>query len=381
MRTLYGEPPQFARRLACALVEVGFRAGIGAAPNAQASLLLARTGMGVCCADAHELTAKLAPLAVDLLPCEPHTLQVLAWWGIRTLGQLASLPEKSLVSRLGQQAKRLQQLARGEAEHLLVAEEAEFTLRESIELDHPLELLDPLLFVLSPILEALLRRAREHGYSLRVVRLTLRLERAEPHTLSVHPAAPADRCDLWLKLLHLELQARPPQAPVVAVTLEGEAAKPQVAQCGLFQAQFPEPDKLDLLLARLRSITGERNIGSPVIENTHRPDGFHLVPFAPSIHAKATGTSKAAKLALRLCRPPRPVQVQCRNNAPQSVLRDGVRHAVISASGPWHSSGAWWSEQAWDTVFWDVVTAEPLLALRLEQHGTSGSWYLTGLYD
>jgi hypothetical protein len=135
----------------------------------------------------------------------------------------------------------LQQLARGEADHLLVPEEPEFSLSETTALDSPLEMLDSLLFVLSPMLEAILHRAMERAYALRTVRLTLQLERAEPHTVQVRPATPTQNRETLLKLLNLELQAHPPQAGILAVTLEAEAAQPQTAQCSLFQAQFPEP--------------------------------------------------------------------------------------------------------------------------------------------
>ncbi len=67
--------------------------------------------------------------------------------------------------------------------------------------------------------------------------------------------------ELFLKLLNLDLQSHPPQAAILGVTLTAEAARPQTAQRGLFQAQFPEPDKLDILLARLHSIAGDHNVG------------------------------------------------------------------------------------------------------------------------
>ncbi len=99
--TLFGTIENYARKLRTALAVEGFAAGIGAAPNAEAALLLARSGKGVICADPRDLRAKLAPLSASLLPCDPKTQATLARWGIHTLGQLAALPEAALVSRLG----------------------------------------------------------------------------------------------------------------------------------------------------------------------------------------------------------------------------------------------------------------------------------------
>ena len=379
--TLFGSPESYAQRLYRELRAAGFPADIGAAPNAEAALMLARSGQKVICADRDSLRGKLSRLSTSLLPCEPKMLTVLSRWGIRTLGELAALPETALISRLGQQGRRLQLLARGESDHLLVPEEPEFTLSETTTLDNPLEMLDSLLFVLSPMLESILRKAMDRAYALRSIRLTLQLDGGEPHSLQVRPATPTQNRELLLKLLNLELQAHPPQAGIVSVTLDAESAQPQTAQRGLFQAQFPEADKLELLLARLRSIAGQGNVGSPRLLNRYGDDAFVIAPFRPSLRAEAECDAVPSRLALRMFRPPQPVRVTCRADQPCLMFWDCTRLVIASCAGPWHSSGSWWDGQAWDHDLWDVVTAEPLQALRLRQDQASKSWFVVGLYD
>ena len=379
--TLFGSAEDYARRLYSALRASGFPASIGAAPNAEAALLLARSGQKVICADRDSVWDKLARLSTSLLPCDAKTLALLSRWGIRTLGELASLPETALVSRLGQQGRRLQLLARGEADHLLVPEEQEFTLCETTALDSPLELLDSLLFVLSPMLEAILRKAMDRAYALRSVRLALQLERGEPHLIAIRPATPTQNREVLLKLFNLELQAHPPQAGIVSVTLDAEPAQPQTAQRGLFQAQFPEPDRLELLLARLRSIAGQDNVGSPQLQNSHHEDAFTMAPFRPSLHAAAEHEPLPSRLAVRVFRPPQPARVTCCGDQPRSIFWQGSQFVIASCAGPWHSSGTWWDGQAWDHDFWDVVTVEPIQALRLRQDHASQAWFVVGLYD
>ncbi len=379
--TLFGAAESYAQRLYRELREAGFTTGIGMAPNAEAALMLARSGEKVVCADRHSVRGRLARLSVALLLCETKTLAALNRWGIRTLGELAALPETALISRLGQRGRRLQQLAKGEADHLLVPEEPEFTLSETTALDSPLELLDSLLFVLSPMLEAILRKAMDRAYALRSVRLTLHLERGEPHSLELRPATPTQNREALLKLLNLELQAHPPQAGIVSVTLEAAPAQPQTSQRGLFQAQFPEPDKLELLLARLRSIAGEDNVGSPQLQNSHGKDAFTMKPFRPTQHVNLEEKPPSSRLAVRVFRPPQFVRVSCRGNQPRSMFWQGSRFVFASCAGPWHSSGSWWDGQAWDTDLWDVVTAEPVQALRLRQDHASRAWFVVGLYD
>ncbi len=379
--TLFGSLESYAERLYRDLRAAGFPAKVGAAPNAEAALLLAQSARSVVCADRDSLRGKLANLPVRLLRCQPKLLAVLSSWGVRTLGALAALPEAALVSRLGQQGRRLQLLARGEADHLLVPEEPEFTLIETTALDSPLELLDSLLFVLSPMLEKILRKAMERAYALRSVRLTLHLERGEPHSVQVRPATPTQNREVLLKLLNLELQAHLPQSGIVSVTLAAEPAQPQTAQRGLFQSQFPEPDKLELLLARLRSIAGEDKVGSPQLLNSHVEDAFTMAPFRPSLSQDGGREPLPSRLAIRMFRPPQPARVTCWGNQPRSMFWQHSRLMIASCAGPWHSSGSWWDGQAWDHDLWDVVTVEPVQALRLRQEHTSQTWFVVGLYD
>lgn len=379
--TLFGSAESYTRRLYRELQTSGFQGHIGSAPNAEAALILARSHRGIVCADRDSLRGKLANLPVALLPCEPKTLFVLNRWGIHTLGALAALPEAALISHLGQQGRRLQQLARGEAEHLLIPEEPEFTLSETAALDSPLELMESLLFVLSPMLEAILRKAMDRAYAIRSVELTLLLERAEPHSVAVRPATPTQNREVLLKLLNLELQAHPPTAGILTITLEAEATQPQTAQRGLFQAQFPEPDRLELLLARLRSIAGENNVGSPQLRNSHRDDDFSLVPFQPSLQKNATQEPLPSRLAIRAFRPPQFARVTSSNGQPRTIFWQGTRLTITAAAGPWHASGSWWDGKAWDHDLWDVVTANPVQALRLRQDHASSTWTVVGLYD
>ena len=177
------------------------------------------------------------------------------------------------------------------------------------------------------------------------------------------------------------MQAHPPQTGIVGVTLNAEPAQPQTAQRGLFQAQFPEPDRLELLLARLRSIAGETNVGSPQLLNGHGDDAFAMTPFRPSLRAEAERQVVASRLAIRMFRPPQTARVTCRGSQPCALFWQGARLVIASAAGPWHSSGSWWDGRAWDNDLWDVVTAEPLQALRLRQDQNSKGWFVIGLYD
>ena len=381
MGTLFGTIESYTCKLHQQLVGEGFPAGIGTARNAEAALMLARSTHRIVNADDTNVRAKLGPLPVTLLPCDSRMLAILSRWGIRTLGQLAALPDTALVSRLGQQGHRLQSLARGEAEHFLVPEEEAFTLETTTVLDSPVEVLDSLFFVLSPMLETILTKAMERAYAIRSLQLTLLLERGESHAIKICPATPSQSREVLLKLLNLELQAKPPQAGVLTLTLEAQPSKPQTVQRGLFQAQFPEPDKLDLLLARLRLIAGEGNVGSPALENSYREDAFTISRFEPQLIEMMEKVSQPLRVALRVFRPPQAVQVTCLNDQPRTLFWQGKRMPVQICAGPWHSSGSWWDSDSWEDDLWDVITTQPRQALRLRQDLGSKAWFVVGLYD
>ncbi len=381
METLFGTIEDYACRLHEELAGEGFPAGIGTARNAEAALMLARSTHRIVTADDGNIRAKLGPLPVTLLPCDSRMLTILSRWGIRNLGQLAALPDTALVSRLGQSGRRLQSLARGKADHLLVPEEQAFTLTVTTALDSPVEVLDSLLFVLSPMLETILIKAMERAYAVRSLQLTLLLERGEPHAIGIRPATPSQNREALLKLLNLELQAKPPQAGVLSLTLEAEPSKPQTAQRGLFHVQFPEPDKLDLLLARLRSIAGEGNVGAPKLENSHREDAFTLSQYEPQIVVTTEEIRQPSRVAMRVFRPPQAVRVTCSDNQPRMLFWLGTRMPVQACAGPWHSSGSWWDSNSWEDDLWDVVTTQPRQALRLRQDLASKVWFVVGLYD
>ena len=379
--SLFGSAQMYAKRLHGELASAGFVSSVAIAPNADAALIFARGTRSIICVDGRDLQTRLASLPTSLLECDSKTQALLRRWDVRNLGQLAALPETGLISRLGQQGNRLQQLARGEAPSLLDPEEQKFELCEALELESPLEDLERLLFALSRLLGEIVRKTTDRAYAIRTLRATLALDRAQTHVVRVTPATPTQNRDALLKLLRLELEAHPPQSEVLAVRLDADPAQPQIAQRGLFQAQFPDPDKLDLLLARLRSITGEQSVGSAELANCHCEDAFIIAPFRPELQDSSAEGTHRQRPALRMLRPPQMVRVWLTNERPHVFFWRGIRFTVSDAAGPWHVTGSWWDRSHFDCDYWDVVTEQPAYVLRLQQEHTSQAWNVLGLYD
>ena len=279
---------------------------------------------------------------------------MLTSWGVQTLGMLADLPETQLIARLGQAGKRLRQLARGEAPHLFVPIEPEFKLSEHVGFDAPVESLDSLLFVLNAMLGQLIERASMRSLALATVIVTLVLDDRSSYVRTVRPALPANDRQLWTKLIHLDLEGHPPHASILSVSLSAEPGRTSKVQLGLFSPQLPEPNRLDVTLARIRAIVGDERVGSPVLQDTHRTEAFRVHPFTVIQNGRVQSGSRPFCVRRQL-RPPEMVSVKVSQMRPAAIGFRTKRYDVQSAYGPWATAGGWWSSTQWNMEEWDVI--------------------------
>src|SRR6266481_4307059 len=228
---LFGTPAQIAAALRLDVDAAGFEPGIATSCNAYAAVLAARGFPGTTVIPPHNVSAILSPLPLSVLELDHEQEETFASWGIRTLGALAALPQKALIARIGQAGYRLQALARGEYQHLLVpvASPADAVLSESTELEHAVDLLEPLLFVLSRMLEQIITRAAERALAIAYVetRLVLDCATRKEHRRVVRPALPECNHHTLLKLIQLDLEMHPPEASVIALHMHAQPARPQ----------------------------------------------------------------------------------------------------------------------------------------------------------
>ena len=391
---LFGPPHKLAQDLAQRARELGLEANIAVAANPDAAILAARGFAGITVVPPGKQAERLGSLPIGVLQVAPEILETLDRWGVRDLRALAALPAVALAERLGQEGLRLQKLARGAVERPLVPAEPPLTFEETMELEYPVSLLEPLAFVLGRLLEQLCARLEAWALATNELRLTLILDTAQSEDLgdwvigrSGHrvidsavnsavnsmtrsPDGPITRflrlplplldARLFLKLLQLELRAHPPRAPVVKVVLAAEPAKPRPGQGGLFLPATPAPDRLELTLARLAAIVGEQKVGAAEVLDTHRPDAFEMRRFAPAAPQglkpspkdritaplkpcpDTNPNSALAVMALRRFRPPLTAKVEVRDGEPVSIAAGEIHGEVASVSGPWRSSGDWW---------------------------------------
>jgi protein ImuB len=386
--SLFGPPAAMAKDLVQCVKELGIAASIAVSGNFHAAVCLSRglsARPNVSIIASGEERGALSPLPLSVLDLSEEHAETFSLWGIRTLGMLAELPEKALIARMGQEGKRLRRLARGELPHLFLPIELEFTLEERMELDNPVELLDSLLFVVGVMLEQLIVRAMARIFVLASVTILLSLEGRTSHSRTVKPALPTNDRQLWVKLIHLDLEAHPPQAAILSLVLTAEPGSTSKVQLGLFSPQLPEPGRLDVTLARIRAIVGENAVGRAVLKDTHQPDGFRMEPFVvPSASAVAVPLQSRAIAAMRQIRPAENVPITLREQRPESFFFRGKRYMVELAYGPWLMSGEWWNPARWSFQQWDLVASShdgSLLCCCLTHERAQNSWQVVALYD
>lgn len=300
-------------------------------------------------------------------------------WGIRTFGELAALPENGIAERLGPPGVHLQKLARGEGARPLQPENPPPAFEQSFELETPLALLEPLSFILARLLAEMCARLDSHGLATHEIRLHLSLENAGAHQRTLRLPFPMRDAKAFLKLLALDLDAYPPPAPVTAVSLAFEPVNPRVVQHGLFLPPVPEPQKLELTLARIAKLVGAGNAGSPELLDTHRPGAFRMKRFTVEPNG-GVARRLAECLALRVFRPALRARVEAHGGRPARVEARGVHGRVVELAGPWRSSGDWWRPDPWSRDDWDVALSDGAL-YRLWRDRQANEWFLEGRYD
>ena len=118
---------------------------------------------------------------------------------------------------------------------------------------------------------------------------------------------PARDSKLLLKLLQLDLEKHPPSLPVTAVRMLAIPVKPRAQQLGLFLPLSPDPERLEITLARIQSTVGENRVGAPVLLDTHSPNAFQQNRFVlPEMKEKRQVTERQTTAAMRIFRPPLP---------------------------------------------------------------------------
>jgi protein ImuB len=456
LERLFGDARTIAEELRRTAADRGLRVRVAIAGTRTAARLLVRYRAGLTIVEPGNEAAAVAPLPIALLgelaatgpepgtreprTASPRTLDTrvpdlvatFRHWGLRTLGDLAALPADDLAARLGRHDTAWQRLARGEDSRPLVPAVPEERFEQSLDLEWPIDALEPLSFVLGRLMESLEAHLEQRDRGAAVLHVRLHLIKTDGATRDVHerslqlPVAIRDARTLRTLAL-LDLESNPPPAAIDRVTVAVDPTPGRIVQFSLLTRPMPSAEQISTLMARLHALMGETRCGAPEMIDSWQPGAFAMKAFMPpdgnarsnpqppnsqrlgvgswslgvdSLTQSAPSTvegrsvvkvKESPALALRRFRHPVPIRVHVKQGKPSSVsiFQRGLSGGVVdSCAGPWRTSGGWWqssepraqSHKPWDRDEWDVALADgPTYRLFRERH--SDKWFLEGVVD
>jgi protein ImuB len=324
-------------------------------------------------------------------------LAILHKWGIHTLGQLAALDKEELRARLGGEAVRLWERANGTATRLLKFIQPPEAFEESFEFDHEIETAEPLLFMLRRFLEQFALRLSSIYLVAKELTLVISFSNQQSYERVFKIPQPTNDVDLLFRMLQTHLENFQSEHPIVAVALTAQPIRPASQQFGLFETALRNPQQLYETLARLSALLGNDRVGTPIKEETHRPDAFRMESFSWQVGAidpnrpkqLASETPAATANGIDGHRPPlqeRPALRRFRPASAASIFTSQDRHLqsgniaskVVDQSGPFLFSGNWWDEKSWARAEWDMQLENGDL---IRAHEAEGTWKIDGIYD
>ena len=321
-------------------------------------------------------------------------LTILHKWGIHTLGQLAVLDKEQLGARLGPEAVRMWERANGQSDRPLKLVRPSESFQESFEFENEIETAEPLLFMLRRFLEQLALRLS--GIYLVAKELTLRIifRNKQQYERCFKIPQPTNDVDLLFRMLQMHLENFKSEHPIIAISLQAQPIKPNSQQFGLFETILRNPNQLSETLVRLTALLGVDRVGTPVVEETHKPDTFHMESFewsltfitgnggrssaTPGLHTEARTSSPLHLLrpALRRFRPAVLASISLLEN--RHIQSANISGKIAEQRGPYLASGNWWDQTVWTRAEWDLQLANGVL-VRCHQSGEI--WAIDGVYD
>ena len=392
------------KALAGEILRAAERASLPARAGVASSKLAARIAAGLpdspTIVPEGEESRFLAPLPLGRLGPQLEIAATLERWGLHSIGEFAKLPEGEVSSRLGEIGRELHAAARGLDPRPLEPYLPPPSFSEGMDLEWPLASLEPFLFVANAALERLLLRLESRALACTRLEVTLKLDPDGHDARAISLPAPTRDVKTLLTLVRLELEARPPGAPVAGFTFAAHPDQPRRAQLSLFGPAALSPDRLATTIARLAALLGADRVGSPRSVDGHRPERFASAGYTPAPPPSMRLAPRGGRglLSVRVLRPAVALEVIVDSRPPAAGSADEFRLRPLSlktlepdaappiagqvrvAAGPWSLEEGWWSDVPADRDYWDVELSDGGL-YRIYRERRDGAWFSDGVYD
>lgn len=328
--------------------------------------------------------AFLDPLPMTLLPLAPGDADRFDLLGLRTIGQIATMPVGPLAARFGERARAYVRLALGDDDEPLRPRLSQAVYEERFAFDDCIDRLEPLLFALRGCIADLCSRLAGAAQVCDRVELAIETTIDRTHSVLTIPvvlAEPTASAATVFDLVRIALESRERLGEV-------EAAIVRTTPCGLPPPQMTlfggasasRRAALAATLARLRATLEPEGVVlvEPSPARSRLPERMHRVvpvatpkqmepsdmPVASAVHAGVDRAGQAWAPALRLVSPPKPI------DAPKDAS---------TCAGPFRLSESWW-ERPIDRDYYQLMDRAGSLMLVFRDL-CDGRWYLQGVFD
>jgi DNA polymerase-4 len=220
--SLFGPEKKMARLIQKEVLErTGFRARIGIAgskPLAEIAARQAPMESPLVVSDG-EKEAFLGALPVDLLPLSPLATGWLGRLGLRTIGQLATLPVDGLVGQLGAEGFLAYRLAHGIDENPVTPRPRPAVLEETLEFEQPVDSIAGMVEAFGMLLDCLIPALRKRRQACAEVRLGFHFDSGASRREALFLKTPTDSKEEITRRINAHLDGARLPGNVTAVGL------------------------------------------------------------------------------------------------------------------------------------------------------------------
>ncbi len=427
LQNLIGDANKISQTILVELKTNSISGSVAVADTIDTAMLLAREGLQDENISSNPKSKIQNPKSFSQLPLthllEADTLNVFNDLGIKSIRDLTQIPADELITRYGQQFKRVIDVIEQKGSRLLTPNAKENKVSWDHQLDFPVDDFEQLIFILNHGLDRLLTQTSRYGFSTEQLDIFFRLQNKTERTYEIKTSFPTLEKTFWLKLINLRISLDPPESEIVAISVTSHFAPPRPAQQGLYAVTRPDPERLLLTVNKLKKLVGEENVGVPVLLDQRLEKAFALDADAmpdgnaergtrnaeSSLNAERgmrnvesethtlidsaqnSGLDDAANSAFRVphsafripviafsyFNPPVPAEVLIRDKQLIFLRTQYFNGHVTKYSGVWKANSKWW-DKSWKAQEWDV---------EIEGHGVyrlckvNKDWFLAGEYD
>lgn len=381
MRGIEGTPARWIAAVRETLADWPLGVRLGCAANKFTARAAAIMEDGRVCAPGSERTF-LAPLPLAMLALPRDTREKLALLGVGTLGDLAKLPAGPFTRRFGNEGMRWHARARGIDPAPIVPRPRFLAIDHTLYGAGSAEREEQVFFALRTLVARVAEDVALAGRHCGKLVLTLECENGDVHHISCVLAQPTAQASMFFDLLRARVEGLALGSPLAGLRLGAERLEEGGRALSLFPSSDPDPEILQLMIARLDAALGEgaaRRIdaGPGYRYETRTTHAAFTAPVQRSLRVapeSAPPLPQTAPLQFRLRKPAR-IEVTIAQGGPAFV--GTPPQAVLDYAGPWRSAEGWWDIPLARDEY-DVLLEDGTL-YRLARCGKE--WMVTGAYD